>query len=52
MENRVRAEPKHKLDRFTQWSRETIKANKKTGGLEKNAQKKEQEASNLLRTRH
>lgn len=49
--NKTRAEP-HRLDRFTRWSRETIEANKKIGGLAKNAQKKEQETTNLLRTRH
>lgn len=31
MENRARAEP-HRLDRFTQWSREIIATNKREGG--------------------
>lgn len=54
MNDRIRAEPgKHRLDDgFIRWTKETIEANKKTGGLEKNAQKTEQGATNLLWARH
>ena len=32
MGDRVRAEPGHRLDKFTQWSRETIANNKRKSG--------------------
>lgn len=32
MNNRARAQPEHRLDRFTQWSRETIANNKRKSG--------------------
>lgn len=32
MHDRIRAEPTHRLDRFTQWSRETIANSKREGG--------------------
>lgn len=52
MDDRVRAEP-HRLDNgFMKWCKQTVRENKKTGGLEKNAQKTEQEATHLLRARH
>lgn len=53
MNNRIRAKPgEYRLDRFVKWCKQTVRENKKTGGLEKNAQKTEQEATHLLRARH
>lgn len=50
---KIRAEPgKRRLDGFMEWCKQTVREDKKTGGLEKNAQKTEQEATHLLRARH